>query len=232
MIMDKIRKNRLFFIIIFILMILFIGFLFIIDFNKKNTETPDIDNTYPLENDSDIIELEASDLLLKSKIDLNSNFSNQILTYNKITYNFSCIDYNENYTAFDNEYACKRVKMSIMNYVITFPIEEIDSCSEKHYFIWKNGYMIYQYVADCGGCGYIYISKDDKVIYFINNVSTIPFSNDTMLHSLMKLKNNNLYYFITEENDFVLKKIDLSIDNIQEQDINRYKNTKKLYCLS
>ena len=221
-------KNLILLIVLVILLI--IGCIFTYKkINNSNISTED-KYIYPQENDSDAIVLEAGDLLLKSNIDLNTNFSNQKLKYNKMPYEIECIDFDTNQINDPNEYACKKVQISVLNYSFTMPTK-IDSCSEKHYLIWKNNYFAYQYVANCTRwCGFVYLSKDDNIIFERKNVTAAPIiPNSTELNPI-RLKNDNLYYYVNENGEISLKKININDSNLTENEIKKYQLNTKNSC--
>lgn len=221
-------KNLILLIVLVILLIIGCTFTYK-KINNSNISTED-KYIYPQENDSDAIVLEAGDLLLKSNIDLNTNFSNQKLKYNKMPYEIECIDFDANLINNSNEYACKKVQMYVLNYGFTMPTK-IDSCSEKHYLIWKNNYFAYQYVANCTRwCGFVYLSKDDNIIFERKNVTAAPIiPNSTELNPI-RLKNDNLYYYVNENGEISLKKININDSNLTENEIKKYQLNTKNSC--
>ncbi len=217
-------------ILIVLVFLLIIGCIYTYKKTNNSNVSKEDKYIYPKENDPDAIVLEASDLLLKSNIDLNTNFSNQKLKYNKMPYEIECTDFDANSVKNSAEYACKKVQMSVLNYSFTLPTK-IDSCSEKHYLIWKNNYFVYQYVANCtGGCGFIYVSKDDNIIFKRKNVTAAPIiPNSTELNPI-RLKNDDLYYYVNENGEISLKKINIKDTNLTENEIKKYQLNKKNSC--
>lgn len=219
---DRIKWKNLI-VLLIIITVLIIGCIYIYT-NIKDK------NIYPQENDPNVLTFEAKDLIFNDNIDLRTNFSNKELEYNKVPYEMECTYFDTNLPSNSKAYACRQVEISIFNNTI-ISSTDLNSTSEKHYFILKDNYFIHQYVANNDdGCGYITITKDNNPIFYRENVITTSVTPDSAEINLMKLKNNLLYYYVSYNGKIGLRTVNINNDSIIEKEIKKYKTNKNISC--
>lgn len=222
---DKIKWKNLI-VLLVIITVLIIGYIYI----YTNYISIKDKNIYPQENDPDALIFEAKDLILNDNVDLRTNFSNKKLEYNKIPYEMECIYFDTNLPSNSKAYACRQVEISIFNNTI-ISSTDLNSTSEKHYFILKDNYFIHQYVGNNDdGCGYITITKDNNPMFYRENVITSSVTPDSAEINIMKLKNNLLYYYVIYNEKISLRTININNESIIEKEIKKYETNKKISC--
>ena len=219
---DRIKWKNLI-VLLIIITVLIIGCKYIYT-NIKDK------NIYPQENDPNVLIFEAKDLIFNDNIDLRTNFSNKELEYNKVPYEMECTYFDTNLPNNSKAYACRQVEISIFNNTI-ISSTDLNSTSEKHYFILKDNYFIHQYVGNNDdGCGYITITKDNNPIFYRENVITTSVTPDSAKINLMKLKNNLLYYYVSYNGKIGLRTFNINNESLIENEIKKYKTNKKISC--
>lgn len=184
---------------------------------------------YPAKSDDAAIEFELNDLISNSNVNFNTNFSDMDFKYKIIPYTLRCSKFDQSYIDNSNEYACREVEVTIFNFKYNLSTKKND-CASTIRFMWVNHYIIQQYTTDCeSGCGKIYINKDENLLYTIDNVTASPKITGSNEYNYSKYIDNSLYYFVNEGEYLVLKKIDFSKNNINEEEVEKIKN-ENLIC--
>lgn len=216
-------KNKFIYLVIWLIVALVIVFG-IIKYTKNNNRPagPSIESNlelYPKKNDNDVISFEVKDAILNSGLDLKSNFEETLLKYDKIPYYVKCDKFNS------VDSICEDAKVSILNIQLDVNLDN-NTCSATNEILWVNKYFIRQYTSDCSAaCGNIDISYSDEEVYNIENVIANPEITESNDYNYARYQDKYLYYFVSDGDYVLLKKLNLDGNEFKEEVIGKIKNT-------